>query len=87
MDPQYLNGPKVYSCANCRTHAAEAEDIISKACAFEKLGLFANTHGIFSIHTNLPNHITRSWTSAVLVGLLLVFTGVHILNVRYVTIT
>ncbi|PNW80092.1 hypothetical protein CHLRE_08g377550v5 [Chlamydomonas reinhardtii] len=28
---QYLSGPRVYSCANCRAHAADHEDIISKA--------------------------------------------------------
>lgn len=28
---QWLNGPHVYSCATCRAHAADHDDIISKA--------------------------------------------------------
>ena len=27
---QYLNGPRVYSCATCRAHAADHDEIISK---------------------------------------------------------
>ncbi|KAG2482661.1 hypothetical protein HYH03_018433 [Edaphochlamys debaryana] len=27
----YLSGPRVYSCANCRTHACDHEEILSKA--------------------------------------------------------
>lgn len=28
---QYLSGPRVYCCANCKSHAADHDDIISKA--------------------------------------------------------
>ncbi|KAI8475230.1 MAG: Yippee/Mis18 [Monoraphidium minutum] len=28
---QYLGGPRIYSCAACGTHAADMDDIVSKA--------------------------------------------------------
>lgn len=28
---QYLSGPRVYCCSNCKAHAADHDDIISKA--------------------------------------------------------
>eukprot|EP00243_Klebsormidium_subtile_P003342 TRINITY_DN16708_c0_g1_i1.p1 TRINITY_DN16708_c0_g1~~TRINITY_DN16708_c0_g1_i1.p1 ORF type:complete len:112 (-),score=2.05 TRINITY_DN16708_c0_g1_i1:569-904(-) len=27
---QYLNGPRIYSCSNCRCHSADHDEIISK---------------------------------------------------------
>uniref|UniRef100_A0A7S0RED8 Protein yippee-like n=1 Tax=Chlamydomonas leiostraca TaxID=1034604 RepID=A0A7S0RED8_9CHLO len=44
---QYLNGCRIYSCATCRAHAADHDDIISKA--------FQGRHGRAYLFNNVVN--------------------------------
>eukprot|EP00803_Ostreobium_quekettii_P005918 evm.model.scf_900.1 EVM.evm.TU.scf_900.1 scf_900:26479-27468(-) len=44
---QYLDCPRIYSCANCRAHAADHDDIISKA--------FQGRHGRAYLFNNVLN--------------------------------
>ncbi|KAK9819061.1 hypothetical protein WJX81_003562 [Elliptochloris bilobata] len=44
---QYLSGSKIYSCSNCRCHAADAADVESKA--------FQGRHGRAFLFKNVVN--------------------------------
>uniref|UniRef100_A0A7S1T472 Protein yippee-like n=1 Tax=Tetraselmis chuii TaxID=63592 RepID=A0A7S1T472_9CHLO len=44
---QFLNGPRIYSCATCRYHAADHDDIMSKA--------FQGRHGRAYLFSNVVN--------------------------------
>eukprot|EP00271_Cylindrocystis_brebissonii_P009788 TRINITY_DN2506_c0_g2_i1.p2 TRINITY_DN2506_c0_g2~~TRINITY_DN2506_c0_g2_i1.p2 ORF type:complete len:112 (+),score=22.92 TRINITY_DN2506_c0_g2_i1:280-615(+) len=44
---QYLAGNKIYSCSNCRSHAADHDEIISKA--------FQGRHGRAYLFANVVN--------------------------------
>jgi hypothetical protein len=44
---QYLGGSKIYSCSNCRSHAADHDEIISKA--------FQGRHGRAYLFNNVVN--------------------------------
>jgi hypothetical protein len=34
---QYLNGPRIFCCAGCRTHAADYDDVVSKVAAIPSM--------------------------------------------------
>lgn len=44
---QYLNGPRIFCCAACRTHAADYDDVVSKA--------FQGRHGRAYLFSNVVN--------------------------------
>uniref|UniRef100_A0A7S0WSD2 Protein yippee-like n=1 Tax=Pyramimonas obovata TaxID=1411642 RepID=A0A7S0WSD2_9CHLO len=44
---QYLSGPRIYSCSNCRTHSADHDEIISKS--------FQGRHGRAFLFSNVVN--------------------------------
>mmetsp|Transcript_12678 Transcript_12678/g.17326 ORF Transcript_12678/g.17326 Transcript_12678/m.17326 type:complete len:113 (+) Transcript_12678:160-498(+) len=44
---QYLSGPRIYSCSNCRTHCADHDEIISKS--------FQGRHGRAYLFSNVVN--------------------------------
>ncbi|CAI5535898.1 unnamed protein product [Closterium sp. Naga37s-1] len=43
----YLKGPRIYSCSNCRSHAADHDEIISKS--------FQGRHGRAYLFANVVN--------------------------------
>mmetsp|Transcript_8924 Transcript_8924/g.54902 ORF Transcript_8924/g.54902 Transcript_8924/m.54902 type:complete len:116 (+) Transcript_8924:342-689(+) len=57
---QYLNGPRIYSCSNCRSHNADHDEIISKA--------FQGRHGRAYLFNNVYVSGTK-WTDAQLLML------------------
>lgn len=44
---QFLAGPRIYSCSNCRSHAADHDEIISKS--------FQGRHGRAYLFANVVN--------------------------------
>ena len=44
---QYLNGPRIYSCSNCRCHTSDHDEIVSKA--------FQGRHGRAYLFNNVVN--------------------------------
>ena len=44
---QYLNGPRIYSCSNCRCHTSDHAEIVSKA--------FQGRHGRAYLFNNVVN--------------------------------
>lgn len=60
---QYLNGPRIYSCATCRAHAADHDEIISKA--------FQGRHGRAYLFNTAVNVVLGPREERVLI------TGLH----------
>ncbi|GBG86866.1 hypothetical protein CBR_g42150 [Chara braunii] len=44
---QYLTGPRIYTCSTCKTHAANHDDVVSKA--------FQGKHGRAYLFNNVVN--------------------------------
>ncbi|GLI68237.1 hypothetical protein VaNZ11_012587, partial [Volvox africanus] len=68
---QYLSGPRIYSCATCRAHAADHDDIISKA--------FQGRHGRAYLINNAVNVTLGPKEERVLI------TGLHTVADIYCT--
>ncbi|KAF5827889.1 Yippee/Mis18 [Dunaliella salina] len=61
---QFLNGPKIYCCATCKSHIADHDDVISKA--------FQGRHGRAYLFTNVVNATPGVKEERILI------TGLHV---------
>ena len=51
---QYLNGPRIYSCSNCRSHVADHDDIISKVWVFQCMWMPSRSACLLHQRSGLP---------------------------------